>query len=110
MLQENTTTKIFFGLINMTPAKRNTAYSIVIMVLLGYAVNRLWMANEASHKREYDSLMNLYEISQQEKKDLKKELEKVYKEKEQLYMSKFGNYDSIINLNKKIIELKELKK
>lgn len=72
MPQENTTTKIFFGLINMTPAKRNTAYSIVIMVLLGYAVNRLWMANEASHKREYDSLMNLYEISQQEKKRLEK--------------------------------------
>lgn len=68
MPEENTTTKIFFGLINMTPAKRNTAYSIVIMVLLGYAVNRLWMANEASHKREYDSLMKLYEISQQEKR------------------------------------------
>jgi hypothetical protein len=107
---DNTTTKIFFGLINMNDRHRNTAYSIVIMLALGFSVNRLWCVNEESHKREYDNLMKLYNSKIEENKDLKLELKQVYQEKEELYLSKFGNYDGIINLNKKIIELKELKK
>lgn len=100
-MPQTETSKLFFGIINLDDRKRSIAFSVALILSLGWVCYQFFLQINITHESEVKRLVEQDIRKDKKIERLENELIKMYNFRNDFYNDRVSKLDSIIKVTKK---------